>query len=270
MGIKASSQITLTDITDAYSVFLTSESYTFIGNTTGAPSGLSCTTQVVAYCGNQLCPAVSIGTITCPEGISATIVNNNTSSPVVTFNTTATITSACEATIPVTVDDVTINKKFSFAVAKTGENGVSVEEIIRYYCFSSNEPSAPTTYPPSEIWTTVEPSYTPGSTNSLYFIDCTVFTDNTYEYSEVSKSSSYEAVNGIQIGGRNLIRNSIDLIFNDYYFVMDTVVVSHDSVGNVLWESPAISVIDDGAGNITITNSSITATDDDTGNITIK
>lgn len=118
MGIKASSQITLTDITDAYSVFLTSESYTFIGDTTGAPSGLSCTTQVAAYCGNQQCSKVNISTILCPTGISAIISDNNTSSPTITFTTTATINSACEATIPVEVDGVTVNKKFFFSVVK--------------------------------------------------------------------------------------------------------------------------------------------------------
>lgn len=41
MGIKAADQLTIMDVTDAYSVMLTSEAYTFIGNTSGAPSGLS-------------------------------------------------------------------------------------------------------------------------------------------------------------------------------------------------------------------------------------
>lgn len=125
MSIKASSQVSLIDITDAYSVILTSESYTFIGNTSGAPSGLSCSTQVVAFRGSVSCSKVSIGTITCPTGISATISNNNTSSPTITFKTTATVTTACEATIPVSVDGVTINKKFSFAVAKQGSTGAT-------------------------------------------------------------------------------------------------------------------------------------------------
>lgn len=123
MSIKASNQVSLVDITDAYSVTLTSEAFTFVGNTTGAPAGLSCTTQAVAYCGTTKCSKVSILTVTCPSGISATISNNNTASPTITFKTTATITAACEATIPVVVDGVTINKKFSFAVAKQGEAG---------------------------------------------------------------------------------------------------------------------------------------------------
>lgn len=125
MAAKAKAQITLFDITDAYSVVLTSEAFTFIGNTSGAPTGLSCATQAVAYCGSKQCSKVTIGTITCPTGVSATISNNGSSAPTITFKTTATITAACEATIPVTVDGVTINKKFSFAVAKTGATGAT-------------------------------------------------------------------------------------------------------------------------------------------------
>ena len=42
-------------------------------------------------------------------------------------------------------------------------------------------------------WQLTEPTYTSGSTNTLYFVDCTEFTNGTFKYSEVSKSSSYEA-----------------------------------------------------------------------------
>lgn len=120
MGIKATSQITLTDVTDAYSVSLTSEAYTFVGNTVGAPAGLSCKTQVVAYHGTDKCSNVNVTSVTCPTGISSVISNNNTSSPTITFTTTDTITSACEATINIQIDGLTFAKMFSFAVAKEG------------------------------------------------------------------------------------------------------------------------------------------------------
>lgn len=42
-------------------------------------------------------------------------------------------------------------------------------------------------------WQLTEPAYTSGSTNTLYFVDCTEFTNGAFKYSEVSKSSSYEA-----------------------------------------------------------------------------
>ena len=125
MAIKSADQITIVDVTDAYSVILTSEAYTFVGNTSGASSGLTCTTQAVAFCGNNQSSVVNVtaGDIVCPTGISATVSNSGSSAPTITFTTTATITSACEATIPVVVDGITVNKKFSFAVAKTGATG---------------------------------------------------------------------------------------------------------------------------------------------------
>ena len=125
MAIKASNQVSLTDVTDAYSVTLTSETFTFMGNSSsGTQVGLSCSTQVIAYCGTQQCSEVNVGAIQCPTGISATITNNNTSLPTITFTTTASITEACEATIPVTVDDVIFNKVFSFAVATSVDDSV--------------------------------------------------------------------------------------------------------------------------------------------------
>lgn len=69
------------------------------------------------------------------------------------------------------------------------------QSVTRYYKLQSSTastPSKPTTKPPSG-WTDAEPSYTSGSTNTLYFCDLSVFSDGTWSYSTVSKSSSYEA-----------------------------------------------------------------------------
>ena len=109
MGIKATNQITIVDLSDAYSVMLTSEAYTFVCNVNGAGAGKTCVTSAVK----------------------------------ITFTTTANIAEACEAIIPVTVDDITINKKFSFAVAKMGatgakgDQGVSITNVTPYYLASS-------------------------------------------------------------------------------------------------------------------------------------
>lgn len=124
MAIKGSAQTTLIDVTDAYSVMLTSEAYTFQGNSEGAPAGSTCSTDIVAYCGDVPCKiSVSSEDIVCPTGISASVKNNNSLSPIITFKTTAVIKVACEATVPISVDGLVINKKFSFAIAKTGEKG---------------------------------------------------------------------------------------------------------------------------------------------------
>lgn len=127
MAIKSADQITIVDVTDAYSVILTSEAYTFVGDTTGAPAGLYCATDAVAYCGSNKCNVITVDNskIVCPPGISATVTNSGSSTVTIKFTTTSTITTACEATIPVVVDGITVNKKFSFAVAKTGATGAT-------------------------------------------------------------------------------------------------------------------------------------------------
>lgn len=140
MSIKSADQITIVDVTDAYSVMLTSEAYTFVGGTGGVESGQSCATEVVAFCGTNQCSTVSVNKedIVCPTGITAAVANSGSSKVKITFTTTATITTACEATIPVLVDGITMNKKFSFAVAKAGNNGTNGKDAITLSITSSN------------------------------------------------------------------------------------------------------------------------------------
>ena len=71
-----------------------------------------------------------------------------------------------------------------------------IESVWWYYKLQSstlNPPAKPTTNPPPSGWTDAEPAYTPGSTNTLYFVELTVFSDGTFDYGNVSVSSSYEA-----------------------------------------------------------------------------
>ena len=77
-----------------------------------------------------------------------------------------------------------------------GEKGVDVTATCRYYLLQASNlsaPSKPTQNPPGGNWSKTEPSYTSGSTNTLYFVDLTVYSDGTWVYSSVSKSSAYEA-----------------------------------------------------------------------------
>lgn len=110
---------------------------------------------------------------------------------------------------------------------------IDIASTTKYYLLQSS-----TATPPSKPadggaigskWSKTEPSYTSGSTMSLYFVDQTTMTNGTVKYSEVSKSSSYEAakeawnkaqnaqntansanskIDGLQIGGKNLARNT--------------------------------------------------------------
>lgn len=77
-----------------------------------------------------------------------------------------------------------------------GEKGVDVTATCRYYLLQASTlspPDKPTKKPPGGSWSDTEPSYTSGSTNTLYFVDLTVFSNGTWAYSSVSKSSAYEA-----------------------------------------------------------------------------
>lgn len=84
-------------------------------------------------------------------------------------------------------------------IAKDQKTVIDVTDITayhRYYLLQSSTaspPAKPTVFPPTGSWTDAEPTYTSGSTNSLYFVDCTEFSDGTFEYSSVSLSSAYEA-----------------------------------------------------------------------------
>lgn len=268
MAVKAASQISLIDVTDAYSVTLTSEAYTFVGNTAGAPSGLSCTTQAVAYCGNAVCK-IAVGTITCPIGISASVSNNGTISPTITFKTTATISAACEATIPLTIDGVIITKKFSFAVAKTGATGASgkgIKSTVITYQAGASGKTAPT-----GTWVTSPPE----TTSALPYL----WTRTVFTYTDNTTSTSYSVgatPEGIQVGGRNLAQKtsskyyvsfskfngndnvcfSIGNTLTDGLSVGDTIsiklVCKYTNLVAVSGKTPQVRII--GAGNITSWN----------------
>ena len=140
MAIKSSDQITIVDITDAYSVMLTSEAYTFVGGTDGVDAGQSCTTEVVAFCGTNPITNVTVNEadIICPDEISATVTGSGTDKVKITFTITSKLNDAREASIPVVVDGITVNKKFSFAVARTGSTGATGEDAISLTITSSN------------------------------------------------------------------------------------------------------------------------------------
>ena len=108
---------------------------------------------------------------------------------------------------------------------------IDIASTTKYYLLQSSTatpPSKPTANPPGGNWKTAEPAYTSGSTNTLYTIEQTLWTNGKVTYSAVCKSSSYEAakeawnkaqnaqntansanskIDGLKIGGRNLFRN---------------------------------------------------------------
>ena len=165
---------------------LTSESYTFVGGVSGAASGLSCETEAVAFCGTNQCAVVTVDAkkVVCPTGISASVTNSGTSKVKITFTTTATVADACEATIPVVVDGITANKKFSFAVAKAGQKGgdgtsVTVKSTSVTYQVGNSGTTKPTGTWQSEVptvgngqylWTKTVVQYSDGKSTEAYSV----------------------------------------------------------------------------------------------------
>lgn len=260
MSIKASNQITIVDVTDAYSALLSSEGYTFVGDSTGAPSGLTCTTQVTAYRGSHQCEEVRVVAIQCPSGISAIINNNGTSSPVITFTTIDIITEAAQAIIRIVVDEITITKIFTFSVAIQGSDGADGKGIkateITYQIGESG------TVPPEGTWTNTIPETT---SEKPYLWTCTVIT-----YTDDTTSTSYSVsstLDSVDIGGRNLV--------SEYDFTLSTsgneVSYTDDGKGNVaIINRNEGAITDDGNGNVTVVDSTgMGITDDNNGNVTI-
>lgn len=123
MAIKTADQITILDLTDGFSLGMTSTGYTFIGDTQYALAG-SCTTQITCYQGDDMVP-VKVGACTCPAGVTATVSNNETTAVTITVAVEAgKVSGSCEVSIPVTVgDDIQFTKKFAIGVALKGSTG---------------------------------------------------------------------------------------------------------------------------------------------------
>ena len=186
MAIKSADQITIVDVTDAYSVMLTREAQTFVGGTSGVAAGQSCSTEAVAFCGTNQSQRVEVSAadIVCPTGISAAVTNSGTSKVKITFTTTETISTDCEATIPIMVDGITVNKKFGFAVAKAGTNGkdgtsVTVSNTSVKYQAGTSGTVKPTgtwsddipTVPNGQyLWTQTKVTYSDGKSTEAYSV----------------------------------------------------------------------------------------------------
>lgn len=75
---------------------------------------------------------------------------------------------------------------------------VDLQNAVQYYKLQSSTldpPITPGVHPPpvGSGWSTDEPGYTSGSTNTLYTMMSMVFSNGDYDYLPIQKSSSYEA-----------------------------------------------------------------------------
>lgn len=219
MAIKGSAQTTLIDVTDAYSVMLTSEAYTFQGNSEGAPAGSTCSTDIVAYCGDIPCKiSVSSKDIVCPTGISASVANNNSLSPTITFKTTAVIKAACEATVPISVDGLVISKKFSFAIAKTGEKGDTGKDGKQLFakCLTASDIATKTaTITPSTSF-----SLCVGATVSVTFNESNTATSPTLNVNSTGAKPIYAFGTALSRVYYWVAKSTVQFVYNGSAWVM--------------------------------------------------
>lgn len=156
---------------DAYTVFLTNESYTFAGSTTAALAG-STTTEVIVYKGiNKITPTIiTVGTK--PTGLSSSV-----SGSIITLTaTTALVSKSGTVPITITADGKTFTKQFSYALSLQGATGstgkgVAAEEIS--YSISQDGIT-----PPTSGWSGTRP--TPKAGWYMWTRTRFKYTDNTY------------------------------------------------------------------------------------------
>lgn len=182
MAVKASNQIDLIDLTDGYSVIMTSESYTFLGTTNSVNGTQSTTTQLMALRGDEQVPC-SIGTLSPPAGLSA-VSDGKSPSPTVTITATSALKTSGNFNIPVVIGDITINKAFSYSIAFKGTDGqdgtsVTVQSTEVKYKTSSSGTEIPTgTWSDSPLvapagqylWTRTKVTYSDGKSTEAYSV----------------------------------------------------------------------------------------------------
>ena len=124
MAVKASNQVSVIDLTDGYSVILSNDNYTFLGDTDSVNGNQTTSTTVMAMQGSSQI-ACSVGTITCPSGVSA-VSDGKSPSPTITITATSAVTSNGEIDIPIMIaGGITIHKKFTYSIAFTGAKGAT-------------------------------------------------------------------------------------------------------------------------------------------------
>ena len=136
--VRQTAEVTVTDLSDAANVMLTSDAFVFPATTAGAATAGSCTTAAIVTIGaTQVdCNVVAEDIVTPHSSVTATVAKATGSmSPVVTISVTASFTQAvinsngAVVDIPVTFsyqgETVTFHKQFALALAKTGATGAA-------------------------------------------------------------------------------------------------------------------------------------------------
>lgn len=182
MAVKASNQITIIDLTDGYSVILTNDNYTFLGDTDSVDGTQETTCQIQALCGSEEV-SCKVGTISTPTGLSI-VSDGKTPKPTLTITATSALTLSGSVIIPVEIGDITINKTFSWSIAfkgQDGQNGTSVtvkSTSVTYQASNSGtttptgswSTSIPSTSAGQYLWTKTVVTYSDGKSTTAYSV----------------------------------------------------------------------------------------------------
>jgi hypothetical protein len=157
-------------------------------------------------------------------GISGTVVTyqvhtNGTTAPTGTWQSTpqATTTGQFLWTRTVTsYTDSTSTTAYAVsahgATGSAGSNGISISSVTPYFAqvaTGAAAPAKPVVNPPVAPWVSVEPAYVPST--EMYRTERILYSNSTFEYTAVSKVSSYAAVT--DLNGYILSRGT-DLVTN--------------------------------------------------------
>jgi hypothetical protein len=212
MAIKSADQISVVDVTDGYNVILTNDSHTFPGTTTAAKAG-STTTQIIAMRGSeQIAASVTLTNCTKPSGVTLS-KDSDATSPTITITVDTSVTTAGEIIIPVVLDgEITINKKFTFAIAYTGATGSTgatgatgkgvSSTAITYQAGTSGttaptgtwDTSIPTVTAGQYLWTKTVITYSDSTTSTIYSVGMMGATGPTGATGSTGKGVSATAV----------------------------------------------------------------------------
>ena len=235
MAIKAINQIDVIDLTDGYSVILTNDSHTFLGTTTSVNGTQTTTTQAMALCGNEQVPC-TVGTITCPTGISA-VSDGKSPMPTITITATSALNKSGTITIPIVVNgDITINKTFSFSIAfkgQTGQSGTSV--TVRSTSVTYQAGTSGVTKPTGEwkteipnvpngqfLWTKTVVNYSDGKSTEAYSVSYKA--TNGTSVSITSTSVTYQAGSSGTTVPTGTWSSTVPNVANGQYLWTKTVV----------------------------------------------
>lgn len=243
MAIKSADQITIVDLTDAYSIMLSMDAVSLNGGTTTLGTAQSVTVNVSAFRGSdQLTPTV--GTPTCPTNVTASVGTATNSMIPVTINFAAALNTSGKVTIPVTVDDVSINKEFSFSISFKGQTGgqgpagtsVTVSSVEYAYQLSTSgttvptgtwqtSPQAPTTT--QFAWTRTTTTYSDGSTAVTYTVGGKTGTNGTSPTVTNSKTQYQKSTSGTTVPTGTWSDSALAPDVNNYVWTKTTVTYSN-------------------------------------------